>query len=126
MHGMRFLYENGELPPPLFDACPAGKKEWAFDVRGNIYGCTASVGVDKYKLGSFVNLEEEPNTEQIRQWRTRDVLTMSACSSCAVSLSCGGGCGVLANNYNGSIHAQNCRPVKELVGMGAAFYGIGE
>jgi len=125
MHGMRFLYENGELPPPIFDACPAAKKEWAFDVRGNVYGCTASVGVDRYKLGSFTNPAEPVNVEQIRQWQSRDVLTMKACRTCAVSLSCGGGCGVLANNYNGSIHERNCRPVKELVGLGADYYGIG-
>ncbi|MFZ0282855.1 MAG: radical SAM protein, partial [Bacteroidales bacterium] len=27
----KFLAENGELPEPLFDSCPACKTEWAFD-----------------------------------------------------------------------------------------------
>ena len=30
----KFLAENGELPDPLFDSCPACKTEWAFDYTG--------------------------------------------------------------------------------------------
>lgn len=121
-HGMRFLKENDELPFPIFDSCPAGKKEWAFDVKGNIYGCTASVGVEKYKLGSF--LDNTENEKQILEWKTRDVLTIDECKNCPVSLSCGGGCGVIACNETQKIHSPNCRPVKELVSVGAAFYEI--
>jgi uncharacterized protein len=125
-HGMRYLKENGELPFPIFDGCPAGKKEWAFDLRGDIYGCTASVGVDKYKLGSYIHPEEPINEDQIFEWETRDVLAIDECRSCAISLSCGGGCGVIAANKTGKIHSPDCRPVKELVSIGAAYYNVGE
>ncbi len=126
-HGMRYLSENGELPMPLFDSCPAGKKEWAFDSRGGVYGCTASVGVDRFRLGSYIDENEPENEKQILEWQTRDVLTIDECKNCALSLSCGGGCGVLAaNNNDGKIHSPDCRPVKELVSVGASFYHIGE
>ena len=125
-HGMRYLSENGDLPFPLFDGCPAGKKEWAFDIHGYVYGCTASVGVEKFRLGSYINPDEPVNEEQIREWSTRDVLTIPECSKCPVSLSCGGGCGVLAYNEHGKIHSPNCRPVADLVGIGVDYYGIGE
>ncbi len=125
-HGMRYLSENGDLPFPIFDGCPAGKKEWAFDIHGFVYGCTASVGVEKFKLGSYIDPNFPVNEQQILQWKTRDVLTIPECSNCAVSLSCGGGCGVLAYNEHGKIHSTNCRPVSELVGIGVEYYKIGE
>ena len=123
-HGMRELNDSGELPPPVFDSCPACKKEWAFDLYGRIYGCTATVGVDKYCLGSFTDPDVSENTEAIQQWKSRNVLNMEKCRDCPESLSCGGGCGALACNYNGSINEPDCRPVKELIGLGTAYYDI--
>ncbi|MFN3604170.1 MAG: radical SAM protein [Leptonema sp. (in: bacteria)] len=162
-HGIKYLSETGSLPMPIFDGCPAGKKEWAFDLYGNIYGCTASVGVEKYKMGNifedtdiskeninnieysceeidsevkFLDLHKKPEMyhkniqllesekEQRIKWQTRDVLTIPQCKYCPVSLSCGGGCGVLAANHNGEIHSNDCRPVKELVALGIEFYNI--
>ena len=49
----KFLAENGELPDPLFDSCPACKTEWAFDYTGRIYSCTATVGKADESLGTF-------------------------------------------------------------------------
>lgn len=125
-HGMKYLTETGGLPVPIFDSCPAGKKEWAFDINGFVYGCTASVGVEKFILDSFIEPDKYRNEAQLQEWMTRDVLTMESCKDCPVSLSCGGGCGVLAYNQNGKIHSTNCRPVKELVGIGSAYYHLGE
>ncbi len=160
-HGIKYLSETGSLPMPIFDGCPAGKKEWGFDLYGNIYGCTASIGVEKYKLGnifedteitrdrikisefsceqidkevSSLNLEnkkemyhthivlKDNQEEQRLKWQTRDVLSIPQCRDCSVSLSCGGGCGVLAANNHGDILAPDCRPVKELAGIGIDFY----
>lgn len=164
-HGMRYLKENGSLPMPIFDGCPAGKKEWAFDLNGNIYGCTASVGVEKFRLGNifddtFITKEtitkaqyscedsiDQPYTSSFRtellqpvsdknqlpepalqaiEWSRRDVLSIDECSKCPVSLSCGGGCGVISANQTGKILAPDCRPVRDLVALGADFYGIGQ
>ena len=49
----KFLFENGELPDPLFDSCPGCKTEWAFDYTGRIYSCTATVGKPGEELGTF-------------------------------------------------------------------------
>lgn len=123
-HGMRHLSETGELPAPIFDGCPAAKKEWAFDVNGDIYGCTASVGVPELRLGNF--LEPDANVDAARTllWRNRDVLTIPQCRDCPESLMCGGGCGVLARKNHGTVMAPDCRPVRELMGLGAVYYGI--
>lgn len=125
-HGMRFVSENSSLPLPVFDGCPAGKKEWAFDSNGDIFGCTASVGVGRYKMGNYLNETDITDEEQLNQWQERDVLTIEECKNCPVNLSCGGGCGVIAANQTGKIHSTDCRPVKELIGLGAAYYGLGD
>ncbi len=118
----RFLHENGQLPPPLFDACPACKTEWAFDHRGNIYSCTATVGKPGEELGRF-----HPTPvlygKKIADWQQRDVLSIRECNDCNLQLACGGGCGSVAKNSQGGILKPDCRPVGELLGMGTALYG---
>jgi uncharacterized protein len=118
----RFLFERGELPAPLFDACPATKTEWAFDYTGRIYSCTATVGKQGEVLGTFWP-ERKLDRETIEQWKERDVVTMDKCSTCPSQLACGGGCGAVAKNWSGRIDASDCRPVKELLSLGASIYG---
>lgn len=117
----KFLAENGELPAPLFDACPACKTEWAFDYTGKIYSCTATVGKDGESLGTFYP-DVSSKLEMINAWENRDVTTISECSTCNLQLACGGGCGSIAKNRTGSVCSTNCRPVKELLELGFATY----
>ena len=118
----RFLFERGELPAPLFDACPATKTEWAFDYTGRIYSCTATVGKQGEVLGTFWP-ERRLEREAVDEWQERDVVSMEKCSTCPSQLACGGGCGAVAKNWSGSIHSSDCRPVKELLSLGASIYG---
>lgn len=117
----KFLAEQGELPDPLFDACPACKTEWAFDYTGKIYSCTATVGKADELLGTFY-----PNVtrrdELIEQWEQRDVTAIGECLECPVQLACGGGCGAVAKNRTGNICTTDCRPVKELLELGFSAY----
>ena len=117
----KFLSENGELPDPLFDSCPACKTEWAFDYTGNIYSCTATVGKADESLGTFhpsVTLKNEI----VNQWEERDVTSIKVCRECSLQLACGGGCGSIAKNRTGTICSPDCRPVKGLLELGFAAY----
>ncbi|MCK9639721.1 MAG: radical SAM protein [Prolixibacteraceae bacterium] len=119
----KYLSENGTLPDPLFDACPACKSEWAFDYTGRIYSCTATVGKEEEALGTFYP-EITRNEQLIHQWVSRDVTSIEECRNCSVQLACGGGCGSVAKNKNGSILSPDCRPVKELLEIGfKAYFG---
>ncbi len=117
----KYLSENGSLPDPLFDACPACKSEWAFDYTGRIYSCTATVGKEGEELGTFYP-EIKKNNQLIGEWESRDVTTIPECKECSLQLACGGGCGSVAKNKNGSVCSPDCRPVKELLEIGFAAY----
>ena len=86
----KFLAENGDLPDPLFDACPACKTEWAFDYTGHIYSCTATVGKADESLGTFYP-EISRNDEMIAAWENRDVTEIPECAQCSLQLACGKG-----------------------------------
>jgi len=117
----KFLSENGSLPDPLFDSCPACKTEWAFDYTGHIYPCTATVGKANESLGTFYP-EIKQNAKLINEWESRDVVSILQCKSCSLQLTCGGGCGSVAKNNNGTVCSTDCRPVKELLEIGFAAY----
>ena len=118
----RVLFDQGELPEPLFDACPGCKTEWAFDYTGRIYPCTATVGKHGEEVGRF-HPTVELDQERISRWQERDVLAIDACRGCALQLACGGGCGAVAKNRTGDLHAPDCRPVRELLELGFGLYG---
>jgi len=117
----KFLSENGELPEPLFDACPACKTEWAFDYTGHIYSCTATVGKADESLGTFYP-EISRKDEMISEWESRDVTSIHECNNCSVQLACGGGCGSVAKNNSGKICSTDCRPIQSLLELGFSAY----
>ena len=117
----KFLFEQGEMPAPLFDACTGTKTEWAFDFTGNVYACTATVGKNGESLGTFYP-EVRKNSEAVEEWLERDVLSIPKCQGCNLSLICGGGCASMAKNYNGTLNSHDCRPVTELLELGIAHY----
>jgi uncharacterized protein len=123
-HGIGHLAETGELPAPNFDSCPATKKEWAFGPDGRLYGCTATVGHPSHVLGRF-HPGIARDDEAIAAWRRRSTLTISACQGCSAAAVCGGGCGAIAWDRDGTPLAPDCRPVAELYGLGARYYGLG-
>jgi len=117
----KFLFEQGELPSPLFDSCPGTKTEWAFDSTGKIYSCTATVGKAGEELGTFYP-HVQLNEGQIALWEERDVLSIAECEGCNLQLACGGGCGSVAKNQKGHVCKPDCRPVQELLSLGIGHY----
>jgi uncharacterized protein len=117
----KFLFENGELPSPLFDSCSGTKTEWAFDYTGRIYSCTATVGSVGDELGTFYP-EVHLNQKLIETWEDRDVLSIEKCKTCNMQLACGGGCAAIAKFNTGSLNGPDCRPVQELLELGVSLY----
>ena len=118
----RFLFDRGELPAPLFDACPACKTEWAFDYTGRIYPCTANVGKAGEAVGTFYP-ERRLDDDLTEPWQERDVLAIDQCRTCNKQLACGGWCGAISKNETGSVCAPDCRPIEELLSLGSSLYG---
>lgn len=118
---VRFLWENGETPKPLFDSCTGTKTEWAFDFQGKIFACTATVGKNGEELGTYWPVASEA-AAVVAEWERRDVLAIPECASCNVRLACGGGCTAVAKNQTGNICSPDCRPVQELLGLGMDLY----
>jgi uncharacterized protein len=117
----KFLSENGYLPDPLFDSCPACKIEWAFDFTGKIYPCTATVGKNEESLGTFFpSVFRDDNL--VFNWEKRDITSIEQCKECNLKLACGGGCGSVAKNNTGIICTPDCRPVKGLLELGFSLY----
>ncbi len=117
----KYLFENGELPSPLFDACSGCKTEWAFDYTGNIFACTATVGKPGASLGTFYP-EISLLKDKVTEWEERDITAIKECKECSMQLACGGGCAAVAFNRTGELHSPDCRPIKELIGMGISSY----
>ncbi|HAR64021.1 MAG: hypothetical protein DKM50_00475 [Candidatus Margulisiibacteriota bacterium] len=119
--GITAMMNNKEMYIPNFDTCPAAKSEYVFDCAGTIYGCTASCGQKGYELGTYYPVVAW-NEPELNLWRSRSVLTIEKCRDCVVDVVCGGGCGVLAKEKNGSINAPLCKPVKEVMDIGIRYY----
>jgi uncharacterized protein len=117
----RFLWDNGELPSPLFDSCPGCKTEWAFDYTGRIYSCTATAGKPEEALGQFYP-DVQMIKERVSEWENRDVLNIPECRVCNLQLACGGGCASVAQNKTGLLNSPDCRPVRKLLEMGMEHY----
>jgi len=117
----KFLWEHGELPKPLFDACTGTKTEWAFDYSGKIFACTATVGKSGEELGTYWP-EAKLDREVVGQWQTRDTAALEECRSCSQALACGGGCTSVAKNRTGIIGSTDCRPSRELLELGIGAY----
>jgi uncharacterized protein len=122
-HGIGHLAQTGELPAPNFDGCPATKKEWAFGPDGTLYGCTATVGNPRYRLGRFYPTIER-DEPAIAEWNGRSTFHIDECLQCNLVGLCGGGCGAIAAARTGSPMTPDCRPVREILGLGARFYGL--
>ncbi|MCM2333189.1 MAG: SPASM domain-containing protein [Anaeromyxobacteraceae bacterium] len=124
-HGLSHLAATGELPPANFDACPATKTEWAFGPDGGVWGCTATVGHPAHRLGSYFP-EVTRDEGAIAAWSGRSTLTIPACQGCALGPVCGGGCGAVAWSRAGTPVEPDCRPVRELYGLGVRHHRLGE
>ena len=79
------------------------------------------MGKEGEELGRFWPVET-PLSEAAAEWSSRDVTTIPQCTTCALQLACGGGCGAVAKNRTGSILTPDCRTPRELMELGFDLY----
>lgn len=119
--GITKMMNTGEMYTPSFDTCPGAKSEFVCDASGNIYSCTASCGREGYDLGTF-HPQVTWQTDRMKEWQQRSILTIKECQTCSVGVVCGGGCGVIAKDRTGKAFEPNCKPVKEVMDIGIRYY----
>lgn len=119
--GLDRLLSTGMPYPPIFDACPGTKLEYALDVVGKVYPCSLGVGMDEFLVGEYYpKIKFYP--DKLSKWQNRNIFNNPECKKCNVSLLCGGGCPRDALETKGSPHASACRPVKQNLGDGITYY----
>ena len=69
---------------------------------------TTTISIDKFIQNLNDRIDNKPDREK--------------CKTCDVALVCGGGCASVAKNKNGNTNSPDCRPIKELLSLGAKAY----
>lgn len=117
----RKVLETGQLPSPQFKFCGGNMTRYCFDLKGDIYTCVDSTGVEEYKVGRFFpTLEIDERV--LGLWRNRSILQIPKCTSCKLALVCGGGCTKLASEKEGSISSPFCTDVEDVLYESARYY----
>lgn len=119
--GLDRLFTTGMVYPPLFDACPGTKLEYALDAVGHIYPCSLGVGMPEFLVGEYYP-EIKFYPDKLEKWRKRNVLNDPKCFKCKVAFLCGGGCPRDALETHGTPHAPACRPVIQSLADGIEYY----
>lgn len=120
-HGIRNLVDTRFMVPANFDACPAAKTQWVFDLHGFIYGCTAGCGRNQCQFGTFYP-EVYLYQGRINEWQGRNILVIPKCRDCRYNVICGGGCGITATGRSGKLESADCPPIQELMEIGVNYY----
>lgn len=91
---------------PVF--CGAQTNMLVFDPYGDLYTCWEMVGIDRYKVGSYLD-QVEFNDERLSEWYDRNISNVPSCSKCKYAFFCGGGCAAHAYVKNdGNIKTSYC------------------
>jgi uncharacterized protein len=89
--------------------CGAHTRVWVFDALGDIYACWERAGDGVSRIG---RLSDEGklvmNPPSLKVWRERTIASNPVCNRCPYAFYCGGGCALLAEMKNGSIHSSFC------------------
>jgi uncharacterized protein len=89
--------------------CGAHSQTWVFDAHGDIYACWERAGYIEDRIGRLSSDGKLSMDEAIeRRWRGRTVASNPVCGRCPYAFYCGGGCALLAERANGSIHSNYC------------------
>lgn len=107
----RMIFEHRADPVPSFksDFCSAHTTMYILDAFGDIYACWERTGDPSIRAGHITESGEVLMNRAIMEaWRSRSVTSNSVCRKCRYASYCGGGCAVLAEGQNGSLHSNHC------------------
>lgn len=108
---LRQIFDQRTDPLPAFrsDFCSAHTTMYILDAFGDIYACWERMGDPGVRIG-FIDEQGEVfmSPAVIETWRNRSVTSNVVCRRCRYASYCGGGCAVLAEGQNGSIHSNHC------------------
>lgn len=91
---------------PVF--CGAQTSMLILDPYGDLYTCWEMVGLDRYKVGSYLD-QVEFNDERLSEWYDRNISNVPSCNKCKYAFFCGGGCAAHAYVKNdGNIKTSYC------------------
>lgn len=108
---VRRIFEEQASPMPFYkaDFCGAHNRMYVFDAFGDIYACWERTGDPKIRIGHLSEAGEPVmNAAITAQWRSRNIVSNPVCRKCRYSFYCGGGCAILAERQNGSMHSNYC------------------
>lgn len=108
---LRRVLDERKDPLPILrsDFCGAHTTMYIFDAFGDIYACWERMGDQNLRIGSM-DESGQPRfrPEVMEAWRHRSVTSSPVCRKCRYASYCGGGCAVLAEGQNGTIHSNYC------------------
>ncbi|MED1786032.1 MULTISPECIES: radical SAM/SPASM domain-containing protein [Brevibacillus] len=92
---------------PIFKQCSArDHRYYTFGSEGLIYACPETVGRRELAVGSFYP-SFKMNSDKHNMWN-QDFTTSQQCSSCSISMFCGGGCAYSNLMRNGAVNKPYC------------------
>lgn len=91
---------------PVF--CGAQTSMLIFDPYGDLYTCWEMVGMDRYKVGSYLG-RVQFDDDRLAEWYDRNISNVPSCSKCKYAFFCGGGCAAHAYVKNdGDVKTSYC------------------
>ena len=91
---------------PVF--CGAQTSMLILDPYGDLYTCWEMVGLDRYKVGSYLD-QIQFDDERLTEWYDRNISNVPSCSKCKYAFFCGGGCAAHAYVKNdGNVKTSYC------------------
>jgi len=93
------LANRKKIKQPIY--CDAGREAVAFSANGDIYFCSATIGLKKFYLGNVKDGINERYRKKLIQ--EADLSKKTKCQRCPVKIICGGGCPAINYKTTGKL-----------------------
>lgn len=108
------VVQHGKMPFPRAQFCwSTSGISYSLDLYGNIFPCcciNACCNLERTRYGTFYP-ELRLDKDVLEAWHHRNVLSLSPCRECRISLFCGGGCTRTALHFGKSLEGGSICPM---------------